>query len=588
MPAEPTDHSIDAALRAWGSDRVPDGFADRVLAAAASPSDPAPRTRSPRPAVDWRQRALIGVLGAVAVASAGIGVHLLRKELAEPANAPPAPVPETSTAPDPPPAPGFLPSDLADRIDTHIGAYGRHYGPVFRFSGVVAVGRPGVPTLVRAYGSAHRGDHRPNTSHTAFRLGVASQPITASAVLLLLDRGKLQLDEPVETHLRGVPAGDEIRIRDLLAHTSGLDNYTERRGFARWVLHPHGTDAVLAYLKRDPDAHEPGQEFHPSNADAYVLSRLVEQVSGRPWAEFVQDEIFAPLEMVGSHVIDTDYREGDAIGYAFDEQEILHPVTRLPDPSNVAGVSDIVATAEDLVRWSNALHGGRLLQPSTVRLMQRPFQAGFGLGFAITEVHGRPVAAHPGGADGFGASIVRYLDDGTTVVVLTNTDVIDARKVSGAICDLLAGEEPEIPAEHLEVESPPVSLARFRGRFELSGTSRRALRDVMTPRELEHMQSIVITEDQGRLFMSYPFWISKWLHPLGEDRFFIKDGSGTLATFGPPGDAPPKWLRLRSPTAEITFLRSTDRDGLADDVGRRKQRQDIEQIMQDLLPATDP
>lgn len=592
MPAK-LDPTTPPWAHAWGSDDVPAGFADRVLAAAdqahgSPPQDPPTRDVRPGAPIHWPRRAMIAGLGLVAVASAATGGVLLATGPQPDAPAPPAAVAPPSP-PDPTPSEP-LPPDLGTAIDAHVADYGHRYGPAFAFNGVVAVGRPGQPTLTRAYGWADREAQAPTRPDTRFRLGVAGQPLLASAVMVLRDRGALKLSDPLRTHLPEVPAPETLRIRDLLAHTSGLDNHTARVGYTRWAQGPHQPAEVLDYIFDETqgraDSATPAGSFSPSNADAYLLRVLVERVSGQPYPAFLRDTVFEPLGMADTGLVGTAYGPGDAPGYAFDEEERLNRVERWSHPSNLEGSADLVTTAADVVRWSNALHGSSWLSPASVNLMHRPVQANFGMGWAMGFVDDRPVATHPGGTDGFGSVIVRYIDDGTSIVVLTNTDVIDPRRISKAVGELLAGRKPAPPVEHPEVELNRRRAKRYRGHYVMSEQSREALAQVMTAQDLEHLRSVTVTLDEGRLFMSYLYWITKWLHPLGEDRFFIKDERGTLATFGPPGARKPQWLRLRSGHTEITFLRHEDPLEQDREVQRHRDRSKVERTLQEILVPT--
>ncbi|HEY8376117.1 MAG TPA: hypothetical protein VIK91_06495 [Nannocystis sp.] len=163
---------------------------------------------------------------------------------------------------------------------------------------------------------------------------------------------------------------------------------------------------------------------------------------------------------------------------------------------------------------------------------------------------GKTIAWHPGGVEGYNATIARFLDDGITVFALANTEAIDTRTIVYDVALIVGGATVEPPLEHEEVRLAPAQHGRYLGRYVLSETSRRELTKFIDPVALVAIEQVRVVRRGDRLVLDVPEHVGKWMHFLGEDRFFFKDPAGTTAEFGPPG-APVSWLVLKSRQAGV-------------------------------------
>jgi hypothetical protein len=226
------------------------------------------------------------------------------------------------------------------------------------------------------------------------------------------------------------------------------------------------------------------------------------------------------------------------------------------DLSVYGAAAGMISTPTDLLRWDQALRSpGRLLSQAAMDEMFTPVRESYGLGWIVAKERGQTMVGHPGGVEGFNAAIARYLGDGVTVIALANTEAVDCRNVLDAISAIAHGEPVPPFAEHVEAPVSPAMFARYLGNFRLTEASRTHLAKSVDAIDLDQMESVKIYDDGGRLFMLVPTHGAKWLHGLGEDRFFFKDHAGTIAQFGPPG-APVEWLRLWQGELEFVLARS--------------------------------
>lgn len=164
------------------------------------------------------------------------------------------------------------------------------------FMGTVLVVKDDQVVLDKAYGSANLEWNIPNTVDTKFRLGSLTKQFTAASILLLEERGKLKLDDPVKKYLPEAPADwDKVTIYNLLTHTSGIANMTEFDNFKEVMRKTWTPAELIADFRDKPLDFQPGEKFHYSNSGYVVLGAVIEKVAGIPYAQFLQDNILTPL-----------------------------------------------------------------------------------------------------------------------------------------------------------------------------------------------------------------------------------------------------------------------------------------------------
>ncbi|MCB9565903.1 MAG: beta-lactamase family protein [Myxococcales bacterium] len=392
----------------------------------------------------------------------------------------------------------------------------------------------GPPELRRGRAPRRRRRADPHRADQRFRLGTLSQQITASAVLLLVERGLLGLDDPIRKHLPGYPeVGDRITIRHLLSHTSGIPSFTDDPLFDGWRGQPHTTSELLDRFKELPLEFQPGADFDPSNSGYAVLGAVIEAVSGVSHGEYIRREIFEPLGMTRSSVGEPSGGAMVIPGYLFDEDEALNAAkSARVDLTAFGAAGDVVTTADDLTRWASALFGGELLRPETVELMLTPVtEDGYALGWILGDANGQRIAEHPGGSEGVNAAIRYYRSDHALVVAVANNDVIDCREMVEKVGDLAHGRPAAWPLEYEEVTPDAARFPLYVGEYALSDESRESLARYFEAEEIDRLATAQVLVDGGRLFFWVPGHGTKWMHARGGDSYFFKDASRTTATF---------------------------------------------------------
>lgn len=297
----------------------------------------------------------------------------------------------------------------------------------------VAVVRDGEVVHLAGYGAADAAG-RAVTPDTPFILGSTSKPFTAVVVGQLVEEGLLSWGEPVWSHLSELvdeaPEGFErTTVEQLLTHTGGLSMFA---GTAGTVKIHDGADALdrrVVELLSEPLAAEPGESFDYSNAGFMLLAAVVEQVTGRSFADELRDRVFDPLEMTGSFATADDSR---AAGMATGHQQWFGRWRPVELPYDEAGVAMgyIASTAADLTKFMQAHLQGHPAIPATAAEIvgatvtptgwTTTLDAGYGHGWFVDEIAGTPVISHPGSLGHFTGHVLLAPDAGLGVAVVTN------------------------------------------------------------------------------------------------------------------------------------------------------------------------
>lgn len=336
------------------------------------------------------------------------------------------------------------------------------------FMGSVLVARGSQVLFSKGYGSADLEWEVPNSPGTKFRLGSVTKQFTAASILLLEERGKLSVNDPVKKYLPDAPAAwDKITIFHLLTHTSGIPNFTAFPDYAR--LEPFATtsEQIVARFRDKLLDFAPGENWNYSNSGYALLSYLVERISGTKYETFVRDNIFTPLGMKDS-------------GYDSNAAVILHRASGYVSNNNrfenagfvnmtvPQGAGALYSTTEDLLKWEQSLFGGKLLKPVSLAKMTTPFKNKYAFGLQIDSVRGRKVIEHGGGIEGFNTELAYFPDDKLTVVVLGNVNGSAPGEIAGKLAALSHGENVTLPGEHKEIALDAKVLSRFVGAYQMA------------------------------------------------------------------------------------------------------------------------
>ncbi|EGD59962.1 beta-lactamase [Novosphingobium nitrogenifigens DSM 19370] len=296
----------------------------------------------------------------------------------------------------------------------------------------IAVVRGGELVMTRAWGRA--SDTLPVARpDIPYQIASNSKQFLAALLLLLADEGKLSLDDTVAKWLPEVSGADHMSVRQLLSHTSGLQDYWPQDYAFAAMATPTTPEAIIDRWAKKPLDYDPGSRWQYSNTGYVVAGRIAEKAGGAPLAQLLDERLFHPL---GIHPLFIDDTNGPAFpkGYA---RAALGPVRQVTPPARgwLYAAGELSMTAADLARWDIARLDRRILpardwaeQETPVRLSDGTSN-GYGLGVSVRQVDGRKTIDHGGESIGFLSQNTVWPDDRAALVVLTNAGFSDATSV---------------------------------------------------------------------------------------------------------------------------------------------------------------
>ena len=342
-----------------------------------------------------------------------------------------------------------------------------------QFMGAVLVARGDKILVNKGYGSANLEWDVPNSPTTKFRLGSVTKQFTAASILLLEERAKLKIEDPVKKYLPDAPAAwEKITIFNLLTHTSGIPNFTSFPDYSSTEAIHTTPEKLVARFRDKPLDFQPGEKWSYSNSGYVLLGYLIEKISGQSYAEFVQQNIFQPLGMK-----DSGYDSNSAViahrasGYAPSPHGPVN--AGYIDMSVPLSAGGLYSTTEDLFRWEQGLFGGKLLTPASLEKMTTPFKENYALGLGVRSDRGHKVIDHGGGIEGFNTHLAYYPDDKLVVVALANLNGGAATAMVPKLASVARGETVVLPSERKEIALTPQALSRYVGTYEFQSMPRK-------------------------------------------------------------------------------------------------------------------
>jgi CubicO group peptidase (beta-lactamase class C family) len=332
-----------------------------------------------------------------------------------------------------------------------------------QYMGAASLTRGDIVMLSKGFGSANLQPALANGPTTRFPIGSLTKQFTATAILLLEERGRLTLSDPLSRHLPDVPAAwSGITLFHLLTHTSGLAETTTS---APGRPASTGRADMMVAARQQPLAAPPGDRFSYSNTGYVALGLVIEKLSGMTYAEFIRASIFTPLGMKDSGSVDeAGARARLATGYA------AGPSGPAPFPAmefDAFSAGALYSTAEDLRRWQGGLFGGKVLSPASLTRMTTPNKNDYALGIESRERNGRRVYEHSGGYGAYRNMMAYYPDDKVGVIVLANmgSAAADIADRLGAMAHGQMKTPASTTAARPVVAVSPEVLARYVGTY---------------------------------------------------------------------------------------------------------------------------
>ena len=340
---------------------------------------------------------------------------------------------------------------FADKMDAYVTAQMRRDQVPGLALGVY---RNGTIVKVKGYGLSNVELGVPVTPETVFQSGSIGKQFTATAIMMLIEEGKVSLDDSITKYFpKGPEWWKEIQVRHLLSHTSGLVEYEAgsliERGGPFYLRLDFTEDELLDKVEKLPMEFKPGDNWAYRDTNYLLLGFIIRKVTGKFYGDVLQERIFTPLGMTSTRIIsESAIVPNRAAGYRLVNGQLQNQDWVSPTFNSTAD-GTLYFTVRDIAKWDEALYTGKLLSQASLRRMWtvvklndgRPNPQGYGFGWYVHVIHGRRVVEHGGVWQGFTCHIARYIDDHLTIAVLTNLDEHHSHpdRIARGVADLYLG-----------------------------------------------------------------------------------------------------------------------------------------------------
>jgi len=379
---------------------------------------------------------------------------------------------------------------------------------------VVLVARNSIPIYRKAFGLADMELRVTMVPDDVFELGSMTKQFTAVGILMLMEQGKLSLEDDLVKFLPDYPtAGNRITIRNLLNHTSGIKDYTNMPEWLPLLRKDMSPSELIDIFKNQPADFKPGERWAYDNSGYILLGAIIEKVSGETYPDFIQKHIFEPLGMKNSYYGDNQkIIPGRVEGYSSRPEGFSKAAYLSMTQPYAAG--SLMSNVDDLLLWDEALYTEKLVKQSSLKKAWTPsvlsngIDTGYGFGWAIAEYASHRVIAHGGSINGFATDAIRLPDEHVYIVVLSNNESYSSEDAAIKIMGLILNKPIENPIPiHVAAES----LEPFVGVYRIDENTER-----------------IVTREGDKLYSQRTGGERNELIPYAPAEFFL---SGELTRF---------------------------------------------------------
>jgi CubicO group peptidase (beta-lactamase class C family) len=392
--------------------------------------------------------------------------------------------------------------DTRLKIDEYI----RAYVEMDLFSGSVLVAKGDEILLEKGYGKADIENDIQNTPDTKFRIGSLTKSFTAMAIMQLVEKGKLSLDDKLTKFIPDYPNGDKITIHNLLTHTSGIFDHTELPDYdTQRRVEACSVEKTISTFKDKPLQFEPGSKFEYSNSNYILLGFIIEKVSDQAYGQYIEESIFKPLAMnnSGFEYPDRSYKNF-ALGYVIENCEITRAKSRVMSNGHASGA--LYSTVHDMYLWDRALYTTKLISRDGLDKMFEPFKGDYGYGWVIDRLNDRKVIRHGSDSDGYQTNISRFPQDDVCIIILSNLQNFLVTKISEDIAAIIFGKPYQLPQKEMSTEQVFRYYPDYVGTYQLKADL-----------------PVEITMEEDKLFCQAKGQAKFQLHPESPNTFFPRE-----------------------------------------------------------------
>ena len=311
-----------------------------------------------------------------------------------------------------------------------------------KFMGTVAVAENGMTVYSNAFGYADVENKIKNTPETRFRIGSISKTFTSVLVMKAVEENKLKLDEKLSKYFPQIKNADKITLEHLLNHRSGIHNVTALPDYLTWNSKAITPKDMVAKIAAAGSDFEPGNTMSYSNSNYILLSYILETAYQKTYAKLLEEKITKPLGLNNTYfgkAIDPANKE--AYSYVFAENSVKDAETDMSVPT---GAGAVVSTTGDLLKFADALFGGKVVSAASLEKMMK-MTDGYGYGLFSVPFNGLTGYGHTGGIDGFTSALYHFPENKTTYVMLSNGSAFDSNRIAIAALSAATGKDFDIP-----------------------------------------------------------------------------------------------------------------------------------------------
>jgi CubicO group peptidase (beta-lactamase class C family) len=303
----------------------------------------------------------------------------------------------------------------------------------------LAVVKKGGTFVNKGYGLANVEHNAPVTSETVIRLGSVSKQFFTTAILKLMEDGKLSIEDPVHKFFPDAPeTWRPIKVKHLMSHTSGIKR--ESPAYDNNKIQPDSVIIRAAYSL--PLDFKTGEKYQYCNIGYYMIAEIIARASKMPWQDYIRENIFIPSGMKNTDM--TDFYpiiRNRASGYRHNGDTLVNAESMYA----VRPSGGFLSTSSDMILWDKVLREKKtILKKENWELLWSPFiktsdkiesKTFYGFGWLITEYKGHKIIAHGGANNGYRSMYARFVDDGLSIIIMTNTDEANPEAIVAALAD---------------------------------------------------------------------------------------------------------------------------------------------------------
>lgn len=342
---------------------------------------------------------------------------------------------------------------------------------------VALVAKGGKPFYRAAFGMADMENNVAMRPDHVFEIGSITKQFTAVSILMLMEQGKLKLEDPLTKYIPDYPKGESITIHHLLTHTSGIKSYTGMQAWAKRWREDLPPLQMIDIFKNEPMDFAPGEKWQYNNSAYFILGYIIEKISGLSYAEYLEKNIFAPLGLKNTfYGSQSKIIRNRAQGYQKQGEYVRAEYLSLTQPY---AAGSIMSTVDDLLTWQLAINKNKLIRPETQQLAYTPVKLNsgevhdYGYGWGIGLINGSSTIEHSGGIFGYSTNEIYLPKEDIYVVVFTNCDCSAPGEVSTRMAAIAIGKPFPEPAAKIQLD--PAYASSLAGTYDFEDGSTRII-----------------------------------------------------------------------------------------------------------------